>query len=1563
MKTARTDVLDPVLIERFRKDVLALAKATDRVKNRKEVGILHRATRKWADDFRHFGASVREDLEGRIREAKMYMEHGYKSERPMSDPDWAKWYINNMKPFWDLQYEVNNLAELPDLESRDGGYFEEPAVARARSIEFYRTKYPEMDAERETDAYYDRHPMKTREEAEQDALVKWHEKADPWAVRVRFKALKAWKYLTDLVRWAEKDYLSAGGGKDPISVVTPEEETVTLEGFKMVFRGYEESSYKDRLEALRQGLHAYRERAAKVLPILMQKQLPMIVEWTFNPMTGEEAGSYHGHYINITPWALTTDISKFVEIAAHEMGHHLFHTVLTKERQDFWNTAIRGDYGPLDLREALKVLDTHHVDTLDKELAEIDPILYLQLGTLRADPSFKGHDLWNRDAIRKYVETPGNNPVFPVPQSPITGYAGKNSQEAFCEAVGRLVAYGPKVLPEMVKEWLRVVIPSIRTSAQRVADQWEPSNYTYSGFHIVDHGVRPDAARTMLSGLDSLIATFRKRGMEAVLHEGITSVHLAEGGAEHGVYHSPSKALYVYDIAANPVQSGRLTEDWIFEVFLHEFGHAVHLRLLHSRAKAEWDAGWTEVDQLQEAFSAKTSVTPEDRKKFFGLLQTSAWNMTAQTPSQLPVSWVMSVVGKRLKGVEQLKYLMWLYNPGGLENSNQLSSSPVRVAPTKYGREVMIFFADPEGYVLQEYPVGYYDDAYRAKTLERRMRIYTGNLGLRSSQNGPSLDSEMVAKMRAEDPSVDVALEKLGLPSWYARTNVLEDFAETFVLFVLHPERLSEVARGRMARALALSGLYGKPIGRLAMETPRAPDHYFKPGDLVTYGKWQNKPGQIVRIFEDERGIPMIEIAAVGHPLRKNRVFSLYRIRHADPVLRVASQWLNRVALDFDTKEEMEQYRKDHEVREDTKLTVKKPDERDVPKHEDAHITKGMEGYREGYKEFDGGSKEWVAEHEITTPGGSYILGTPHHGESKKGDAWHKKTLIPSVLAAADKAIKAGKKVVFLAEGGVAGPGSWQREQKDDPGAEQGQVAEALEKSFGDKVTQDTWDGDRVRIDKEVRDEEKSTDTNEVTKLQVDPKAPVTKKLIQKFKDPVLVEAGLAGAMFDQMGEEVTENPYIVSPEAQKYLKAKGIDWNSRGSISKMWDDDDLSAVAAANAQLRDEEFVKKVRDTEASGAVAIVTPGAQHAYQLKNVLGPKPKGKSASRVASAFLASQTKRAGPGCSKTETSYAWIAPDGHLHLMRGYGHYGWALEYVRKNKLPLDLNRFFPEDEWEAGRTAANYLVAEGWVRVLNYATMHGLHPKRGSPAWETAAGIVAGCSPSLEDTEIQVHVPYQSPVQHKAADFVEMFGNRQMFAEMYARLSGRTASSFPVYTSYVYLPQSQFRGVSSACDEVQDLIEALKAGDAQATETIAHTMAAHPVLRGFKGVVVPAPRSTPGHTMAHLAEALVRHGVGDRVVRAVARIAPVESSRLRRHQGLPGVSEVDHVRSMGTDEGLPADASVLVVDDVFTTGSTLRAAAWTLQRAGHLGEIIGAAAAMVTSDMSGCPVKYQKAVG
>lgn len=74
---------------------------------------------------------------------------------------------------------------------------------------------------------------------------------------------------------------------------------------------------------------------------------------------------------------------------------------------------------------------------------------------------------------------------------------------------------------------------------------------------------------------------------------------------------------------------------------------------------------------------------------------------------------------------------------------------------------------------------------------------------------------------------------------------------------------------------------------------------YFNVGDPILYGKFQNKPGTIVRIWADDRGVPMIEIEPTPKGRKKNRVMGLFRIRHnraltppvTDTAIKVAARY------------------------------------------------------------------------------------------------------------------------------------------------------------------------------------------------------------------------------------------------------------------------------------------------------------------------------------------------------------------------------------------------------------------------------------------------------------------------------------------------------------------------------------------------------------------------------------------------------------------------------------------------------------------------------------------------
>lgn len=366
-----------------------------------------------------------------------------------------------------------------------------------------------------------------------------------------------------------------------------------------------------------------------------------------------------------------------------------------------------------------------------------------------------------------------------------------------------------------------------RTGVDDVADRWKdfltefyeyesmlneylgvlaPERFNYKGFTVLNPDrIMERVALKMLSGVDYITALFKRRGVEKALEKGIKVIEIRTGGPwggnAHGRYQAKEQKVILITAMVRD-GSGRLMKNWVHEVFLHEFGHYIHLNYLHPRAKHEWDAGWAPVEKAKQEIANKVYVTSDDRQRFFRLIERNGWD-----PQK---------AGRKVKGLDRAKYLAWLYKTEG----NPIISTPNQVRLTSYGRHVFKFFGDPDfrAHRWKEYAEG--NDPERAtKFMERLDRTYKSNLGLTDwykGRNHPMLTEDLINEIRSSDTSVDDALTALELPSGYARQNEKEDFAETWVAWMENPSSLSDRAKFRMQRALSLSDMYGKKVMRVA---------------------------------------------------------------------------------------------------------------------------------------------------------------------------------------------------------------------------------------------------------------------------------------------------------------------------------------------------------------------------------------------------------------------------------------------------------------------------------------------------------------------------------------------------------------------------------------------------------------------------------------------------------------------------------------------------------------------------------------------------------------------------
>ncbi len=310
-------------------------------------------------------------------------------------------------------------------------------------------------------------PIESSDEycTESRAFARFKQEFPKWKTRVQTKGQAFWKDMKEVL-----DFL-----KGEFSVDVPTKQNIEIEGFKVRLDGYEPDRLDYRgnlhyeaegasklLEKIRRGLKIYRANALKTMPWLIKNQLPIVLKFE---TTLDQAGQYKyvaERCIELFASSFKSETPERVaHVAAHEMGHHLYKH-LDKAADEFWYATIRGDYKELDIKYLLSKWPEGKniwITDIEKHLADEDPVLGLQISTTLYSQFYRNETLEQRSDFEKLLER--GVKTIRVPATPITDYAGKNAEEAFCEAIGMLVAYGPRAIDERVRYWLRTALPGM----------------------------------------------------------------------------------------------------------------------------------------------------------------------------------------------------------------------------------------------------------------------------------------------------------------------------------------------------------------------------------------------------------------------------------------------------------------------------------------------------------------------------------------------------------------------------------------------------------------------------------------------------------------------------------------------------------------------------------------------------------------------------------------------------------------------------------------------------------------------------------------------------------------------------------------------------------------------------------------------------------------------------------------------------------------------------------------------------------------------------------------------
>jgi len=290
-----------------------------------------------------------------------------------------------------------------------------------------------------------------------------------WAGAIERLSRKVKEFLNNLVAFL--DYLG-----EPLIAPKNTDEITQLEGLSVIMTDFgDDPEMVQHLDSFKQALKIFKTNAKKRYPLLLKVIRPIRAYWGTNIPShlGNGVGGFYqisDAKISLTPLGLQKNPREIAHILAHEMGHHIWKMVLKKDQQKFWSEAIFEDHKEkLSVAKLLDIMQSKRIIHLQSDKwKEIDTILYIQLQTLifsMPNPPLSMGDL------EKMLEK--GQTYLRVPKNPITGYAGMDAEEAFCEALGMFVAYGTTVLMPLVMKWLGTILNINKMASE---DNMKPSS-------------------------------------------------------------------------------------------------------------------------------------------------------------------------------------------------------------------------------------------------------------------------------------------------------------------------------------------------------------------------------------------------------------------------------------------------------------------------------------------------------------------------------------------------------------------------------------------------------------------------------------------------------------------------------------------------------------------------------------------------------------------------------------------------------------------------------------------------------------------------------------------------------------------------------------------------------------------------------------------------------------------------------------------------------------------------------------------------------------------------------